>query len=191
MSRHPTTRRDSPQAAFPDVDIGAAPSAPLAADYIESPFSILHTASGRWRTRKAEWKEILGVRLEGATRRADIHYQFRPRSPADLNVRPGAGRADSQSWFSPPAGTVYNPDGRGCGAGLRGVKPRPPLRGAGAHGSEQVEANAKAVPTRLSPVTTWGTPGGARTPSPTNPPTSFSPARHTGSWNAIPAIPVT
>ena len=151
MSRHPVTRRDPSQTAFPDVEVGAEnPGAPLAADYIESPFSVLSTASGRWRKRKAEWKEILGVRLEGRARGLAFATDFGmfPDHPLTSTFDPVLAEL-IVSWFSPPAGTVYNvmagdvePGFVASSLGRRYVGLE--LR------SEQVEANAKAVPHALA-----------------------------------------
>ena len=150
MSRHPVTRRDSPQASFPDVDIDTqAQSGPLAADYIESPFSVLHTGSGRWRKRKAEWKEVLGDRIEGRAGRLAFTTDF------GVIDHPGTSAFDPVlaelivSWFSPPAGTVYNPMAGDVEPGFVASSLGRRYVGLDIR-REQVEANAKAVPSHLA-----------------------------------------
>ena len=147
--RHQVTQRDSPQAVFPDVDIGVGKQiSPLAADYIESPFSILRTTSGRWRTRKAEWKEILGVRLEGREDGLTFTTSFGHDLPRTSTFDPVLAEL-IVSWFSPPAGMVYNPLAGDVEPGF--VASSLGRRYVGLElRSEQVEANARAVTSDLA-----------------------------------------
>ena len=149
MNRRQVTQRDSPQAMLPDVG-GIAPkqSSPLAADYIESPFSILHTGSGRWRKRKAEWKEILGERLAGRANGLTFTTSFGHNLPRTSTFDPVLAEL-IVSWFSPPAGTVFNPMAGDMEPGFVAASLGRRYVGLELR-QEQVDANAKAVPNDLA-----------------------------------------